>query len=216
MDIILSDVEGTLTTGSSWRSMRRYFRANFDSKVYDRFFLGWAPRYLLVKCGLMSKRAAMMDWMRDEISLFKGLSVVEFEKMATWIVETDMWPKRRTRILAELGRYQQQGVQIVVVSSAYQPIVDAFAQRMDAIPIGTPLVFNDDLLSGFTPPVNAYEQKAEYIRTHFPEFQILSAYGDTASDIPMMEMSQEPVAVNPDAELRQVANSKGWRIVVDE
>ncbi len=37
-------------------------------------------------------------------------------------------------------------------------------------------------------------------------------YTDSASDIPMLEAVAEPVAVDPDPWLRQVANRRGWRI----
>ena len=41
----------------------------------------------------------------------------------------------------------------------------------------------------------------------------LAAYGDTASDISMLGMSQQPVAVCPDDELRKVAVARGWKII---
>ena len=47
----------------------------------------------------------------------------------------------------------------------------------------------------------------------FPDARIVAAYGDTLSDLPMMEMSEQPVAVYPDAKLRRVAEERGWRIV---
>lgn len=38
MDYIVSDIEGTLTTGSSWKAIRRYYKANFSAWRYDLFF----------------------------------------------------------------------------------------------------------------------------------------------------------------------------------
>ena len=39
------------------------------------------------------------------------------------------------------------------------------------------------------------------------------AYSDSASDLPMLRAVGNPVAVNPDAELRAVAEREGWRIM---
>lgn len=39
------------------------------------------------------------------------------------------------------------------------------------------------------------------------------AYSDSSSDIPMLEVVGHPVAVNPDRELRRVADDRGWEIV---
>lgn len=213
MTVIVSDIEGTLTTGSSWRALRTYFKANQNPWVYRLFFLRWVPRYMLVKMGLMSRRTAMVDWMLDEIRLFQGISPAKFDQMAEWIVENVMWPKRRKELIEELVEHQRDGIQIGVVSSAYQPIVAAFARRMEAEPIGSPLVFKGDSLAGVRLPINAYEHKVESIHRRFPGAEFLAVYGDTGSDIPMMELSQQPVAVYPDAELRTIAESRGWRII---
>ena len=42
---------------------------------------------------------------------------------------------------------------------------------------------------------------------------IVRAYGDTAADIPMLELATEAIAVAPDHALRLTALAKGWRIV---
>jgi phosphoserine phosphatase len=136
-----------------------------------------------------------------------------FVNMAEWIIKTEMWPKRRPEILGELDEYRLGGNQIVVISSAYQPIVQAFANRLNALAIGTPVFYENSILCGINEPINAYEHKAESIQKKFPGADILAAYGDTASDIPMMLMSQSPVAVYPDDELRRLADLKGWRII---
>jgi phosphoserine phosphatase len=213
LSIIISDIEGTLTTGSSWRALRGYFKIHFNSWKYNLFFARWIPHFLLLKLKITSRRAAIFGWMQDEIRLFEGMSPAGFKKMAEWIVETEMWPKRRPEILAELDEYRLEGNQIVVISSAYQPIVQAFANRLNAIAIGTPVFYENSMLSGISLPINAYEYKAESVRGKFPGSDILAAYGDTASDIPMMLLSHSPVAVYPEDELRRMAELKGWRII---
>jgi HAD superfamily phosphoserine phosphatase-like hydrolase len=213
MAVIVSDIEGTLTTGSSWRALRTYYMDHFSKGTYNLFFARWLPRYLLVKLGLMSRRRAMFDWMVDEVRLFRGMSPAEFDRMAAWVVEHEMWFKRREVLISELEKFHQDGVEIVVVSSAYQPIVGAFARQMDAIPIGSSLAFKDGKITGLHLPLNAYEHKAEAVRAQIGGAAILAAYGDTLSDLPMLELSQEPVAVCPDANLRKVAATRGWRII---
>ena len=39
------------------------------------------------------------------------------------------------------------------------------------------------------------------------------AYSDAASDVPMLRAVGHPVAVNPDAELAQVAAQEGWDVL---
>jgi hypothetical protein len=39
------------------------------------------------------------------------------------------------------------------------------------------------------------------------------AYSDSVTDLPMMEMVGHPVAVNPDKELRKIAEEREWPIL---
>ena len=213
MSLIVSDLEGTLSTGSSWRGLRSYFRKQFNAGAYDRFFLKWIPIFPLVQLGIMNRRDVMSRWMQDEISLFSGASYQEFNEMAEWVVEHIMWPNRREDVLREIKFFQLRGAQIAIVSSAYQPIVEAFARRIDATPIGSPIIFQGGVLEGVSLPINSYEYKQKNIYALFNDVEIISAYGDTISDMPMMEMSAEPVAVYPNKNLRKIAESRNWRIL---
>ena len=38
-------------------------------------------------------------------------------------------------------------------------------------------------------------------------------YSDSASDLPLLEAVQQPVAVRPDERLRRVALERGWRVL---
>ena len=41
----------------------------------------------------------------------------------------------------------------------------------------------------------------------------LTFYSDSTNDLPLLEKSHTPVATNPDARLRAVAETRGWRIL---
>ncbi|MEA3349935.1 MAG: hypothetical protein U9Q82_04875 [Chloroflexota bacterium] len=38
MTLVVSDLDGTLTTGSSWRGLRRYFTKHYSAWAYNLFF----------------------------------------------------------------------------------------------------------------------------------------------------------------------------------
>jgi phosphoserine phosphatase len=211
--VVVSDLEGTLTTGSSWKGLRAFYKKHNRSLTYNLFFLRWFPNFILVKLGLLSRKQTMFRWLLEEIKLFEGTTSEEFDQIAEWVVENEMWPKRREDILLELYQYQQSGAKILVVSGDYQPIVDSFARRMGAVPIGSKLAFDGNHLVGLRLPLNGYEQKVESIQAQVGDSDILTAYGDSLSDVPMLEMSQKPVVVNPDSKLKKLALMNGWRII---
>jgi len=213
MSIVISDIEGTLTTGSSWKALQRYYLTYLNPWAYRFFFLRWLPRYPLVQAGILDREKAMTEWMRREINLLKGFSPDEFRKIAKWIVENEMWSQRRDYMVKELEKFNGSGTKIVLVSSAYQPLVELFADHIDADAIGSSLIYQENKITGVSTPVNAYQQKADKILARYKNEKIAAAYGDTMSDLPMMEISEEPVAVTPSPELRKIAEHRGWRII---
>ena len=213
MSIVISDIEGTLTTGSSWKAFQRYYLTYLNPWTYRFFILRWLPRYPLVKAGILDREKAMTEWMRREINLLKGFSPDEFNEVAEWIVENEMWPQRRDYMVKELEKFNRSGTKIVLVSSAYQPLVDLFADHIGAAAIGSSLIYQENKLNGIVRPMNAYQQKADNVLTRYKNEKIAAAYGDTMSDLPMMEISEDPVAVTPSPELRKIAEHRGWRII---
>ena len=195
MSLVVSDLEGTLTAGASWRGIRAYFQEFRSRWAYDRFLLGWLPRYLLVKIGLLNRKKAMDAWMQGEITLLCGERPQVVNMMAEWVVVNHMWPQRRVDVLAKLEKHRRKGAQIAIVSGAYQPIVEAFARRVgDVRAIGSRLIYENSKLSGVALPINSYQQKAENICSFCGDAPIIAAYGDTISDLPMLEMSDNPTA----------------------
>jgi phosphoserine phosphatase len=45
------------------------------------------------------------------------------------------------------------------------------------------------------------------------DLTMATGYADSGSDLPLLEQCGTAVAVNPDAELRRWARSKGWPVV---
>ena len=212
MDIIVTDLEGTLTTGSSWRGFRSYFKLHYSALAYNLFFARFLPRFPLMKLGLLNRQKTMTTWMKAEIALMRDMPIGAVNAMAESVVYQEMWPKGRADVLSELKKKRLADAQIVVTSGAYQPIVDAFARKMDAEAIGTQLRYEEGKLAGLVRPVNSGDQKVANIRARYPDARIVAAYGDALSDLPMMEMSEQPVAVYPDRNLRRVAVKRGWRV----
>ncbi len=213
MHIIVTDLDGTLTTGSSWQGFRSYFKKTYSALAYNMFFIRFLPHYPLMKLGLLIRKKTMTAWLQGEIGLMRGMPISEVNAMSEWVVFNELWPKCRADVLRELEKKRLAGAQIVVVSGAYQPMVKAFARKIKAKAIGTQLRYEDGKLQGIELPVNSYQRKAEKVSALYPDAHIVAAYGDTLSDLPMMEMSEQPFAVYPDAKLRRVAEERGWRVM---
>jgi phosphoserine phosphatase len=53
----------------------------------------------------------------------------------------------------------------------------------------------------------------ESMGLHWNSFEQSTFYSDSRNDLALLEQVSEPVAVNPDATLRGIAQERGWRIL---
>jgi len=118
MDIIVTDLDGTLTTGSSWQGFRSYYKKTYNALAYNLFIIRFLPHFPLMKLGLLDRKKTMTAWLQGEIGLMRGMPISEVNAMAEWVVFNELWPKGRPEILFDLEKRRQAGAQIVIVSGA--------------------------------------------------------------------------------------------------
>ena len=214
---VISDVEGTLTEGMMWKAISAYLRAHGregDDKAFLRRSL---PGVLMYRFRLVNRRKFQHDWIARQARLLAGFTNDELTSLSEWIIENDFWPKRRQAVIDELLEWQKKGARLLLASGLYQPIVQAFARRLDAgnpPAVGTPLEFVNGTFTGrFAGPVSNGEEKKIRVVEIVEDQDVWAAYGDSLSDIPMLELSQLPVAVAPEPELLKFAQEHNWRVL---
>jgi phosphoserine phosphatase len=211
---VASDLEGTLTTGETWKGVGRYLKEHGRGREYRAFFLSRMPGYFATKLRPGNEQAFRDDWMALLAGFLRGMEPAELEQLGRWVVDKELWPKRREGVLAELERQREAGRRVVLAAGAYQPVLEAFVHRIGAEAVGTPLEYADGRATGRPiGAVNTGEAKAERLAERVGESTVHAAYGDTIADLPMLESSESPVAVHPDPELRREARKRGWRVL---
>lgn len=212
--IVISDMMGTLTTGSPILGILDWVRHNQSSNE-ARLRMAWMmPGYLLVKCGLLDSQPWGQQLMIDSLAWVHDATPQKFDLVAEWAVEHNLWSRRRRDVIARLEGHARDGAQIYVASSVVEPIAVAFARRFGAQAIGSPMQFTDGraaLESGLV----ASERKIEAVLRRLNVDAIDYAYGDTVMDVPLLENARHPVAVYPDRRLAETARARGWEILGD-
>ncbi len=214
-----TDLEGTLTAVSTVRAMHDYLVKHGRAGEARRFRLLRLPVYLLLRAVGANLRSFKNDWMRDLLRMFAGYSQADFQGMCEWVVEHHLWPGRRTEVVRELQRHQAAGRRVLIVTGMFEPLLTALLKRLPGVEaIGTPVVIENGMFSGeLAADFNVGERKREQLRPFADSSgKIHTAYGDTYSDRYMLELSHNPVAVYPDSRLREVAKTRGWRILEAE
>ncbi len=211
---VVSDMIGTVTTGSPVIGLVRWVRQHQSALRANLFFASIIPTYLWARLGFVEWQAWGQRLMISALPLIKNPSLESLEDMGAWSVERELWPKRRPDVLDRLARHVEEGAQVYLASSVYEPTVKAFAARMGVRAIGTPLEIVDRKVR-FAEPAAADERKAEKVLSRLGVRRLAAAYGDTWADIPLLELADRPVAVYPDATLKATAEERGWEILGD-
>ncbi|MBN1453446.1 MAG: haloacid dehalogenase-like hydrolase [Anaerolineales bacterium] len=210
--IVVSDLMGTLTTGSPVLGLVDWVRHNQSKWQANLYMAGMLPSYFLAKNGLINWQKWGQGLMIDSLALLKEVTPEKFDEVAEWVVEKDLWKKRREDVIARLQDHAKNGAQVYLASSVHQPGVEAFAKRIGVQAIGTPVEFVDGRVRMATDLV-ASEKKIEQVLSRLGVERVDFAYGDSALDIPLLEHAYHPVAVYPEDKLRAVARERGWEII---
>jgi phosphoserine phosphatase len=210
--IVISDMMGTLTTGSPVIGLVDWVRHNQSLLRANLYTAGVLPTYLLAKVGLLDWQKWGQRSMIDSLGLVRDATPETLEQIAEWAVEYNLWPERREDVLARLVEYGQKGAQVYIASSVFEPTVASFAKRIGAQAIGTPLKIENGRIHLATDLVSS-QRKISQVLSQLGVERVDVAYGDTAQDIPLLENAVHPVAVYPDEALRLVALERGWEIL---
>jgi phosphoserine phosphatase len=214
-EVIASDLEGTLTHGETWRGLKAYFETHGRAAQYKRFAQRMLPMYLGARLGVVPRRTFQDRWIAALLGVVADVPLEEFQQAAAWVVAHELEPKIRQAPLEALLSAQRAGVRVVLASGTYQPVLEAFAAKHGFEAVGTPLeVANGRLTGRLAGAVNVGATKLERLRAHLNGATLLRAYGDTVSDVPMLEAAREAVVVRGnDARLERLALARGWTLL---
>lgn len=221
MSVIVSDMDGTLSTVETWRGVQAWIKAEHASPAARRFVLMQLPFIALARVGLYGKEAFRARWLRNQARLLRGVPEADLTAMGEWVTEHHLWPARRNAAIAAVheavaeARADDPAALLVLATGAYLPIVEAFGRRVGADRVvGTPLEVEDGIATGrIVGVVQTGQLKARAVLDQAGGHPVWVAFGDTAADIPMLELAGRAVAVAPDSELRRVAVDRGWELL---
>jgi HAD superfamily hydrolase (TIGR01490 family) len=132
-------------------------------------------------------------------------------------VATNIRPGARTAI----ARDHAEGRRVVMATASYRLYAAAIAERLgfhDVIGTGS-VIGLDERVRARIDGENCYGEAKLRMVAGWVERSGLTGrhghvrfYSDHASDAPVFEWSDEPVAVNPHKRLRRLAGERGWRV----
>lgn len=210
--IVISDMMGTLTTGSPVLGLVDWVRHN-QSRMQARLYMASImPSYFIAKLGWIDWQKWGQDLMINSLKMVRGARPEKMKAVGEWAVEHNLWKKRREDVIARLMDHKSDGAQVYIASSVVEPLIEPFANRIGAQTIGTPVEYENGHVR-VAGELVAQERKIEQVLNRLGVDRVDFAYGDTWMDIPLLAHAERPVAVYPDEKLKAAALERGWEIL---
>jgi HAD superfamily phosphoserine phosphatase-like hydrolase len=207
------DLENTLIASNvvdsySWLATRR-----MDDPDRARFVLRTvkeAPRLLALD------RADRSDFLRYFYRRYDGASVARLET-DTWELFSDLvLTKSFPAGIRRVREHRALGHKTLLITGALDVVIEPLRPLFDEVVCARLGQrggrFTGELLEA--PPTGEARAliMADYARANGLDLEQCVAYADSASDLPMLEASGHPVAVNPETKLAAIARRRGWHV----
>lgn len=210
------DVDNTVMRGASIFHLARglYQRGFFSRSELARF--AWAQARF--RLGGVETREAMGRTRERALSFIAGREVAELgrigEEVFDEVMARKVWPGTRALARAHL----EAGQRVWLVTATPVEVATVIARRLGLTgALGTVAESADGVYTGhLVGEVLHGQAKGEAVlalaAAEGLDLARCAAYGDSANDIPMLELVGAPTAINPDRRLGAYAKARGWPV----
>lgn len=214
MEAAFFDLDKTIISRSSSLALGRpMYRAGLVTR--SMLLRGAYAQLVYMLLGADEKR---MERAKDGmLALAKGWDRDQVEDLVRECIEEVVDPYIYQEALDLISLHKALGRRVFIVSSSPEEVVRPLAERVGVREvIATRAEIEDGKYTGGLEFYAYADQKAvainEIAEEHDIDLKGSYAYSDSITDLPMLEAVGNPVAVNPDRELRKIAEEREWQI----
>lgn len=219
MRVAIFDFDGTLYPQETFTLMMNYMKKHPDhSSKYKMFYRALMKPYLAYKMKIYPENKMKAKSMQLYINAIKGMNQQELDKYFEDMSKGMRNELNRT-VVDRLQKHLLDGDHVLLVSGAFTQMLNEVT-RDYAIHgvIGTEIPMCNGIIDTETAIYHIQgERKKEMIEKALKGMDIdwenSSAYGDSISDISVLELVGNPVAVRPESRLKVVAEKRKWEII---
>jgi HAD superfamily hydrolase (TIGR01490 family) len=209
------DLDRTLLRRSSALALAGSFR---DRGLISRRQLLHAAAWQLLFVARGAGHETVRRAAEDGLRVLAGHTPEELRELVAEAMEPVLRPLVYAEPLALVQQHRRRGEAVYIVSATLQEIVEAIAEDLgfDGA-LGTTCEVRDGRYTGRALRALHAGAKAECVREVAEreglDLEECTAYSDSHTDLPFLEVVGRPIVVNPDRELRRIAAERGWPVL---
>lgn len=210
--VAIFDLDRTLIPGSSLVPLARHL-ARFGVVPRRRLVGVLARNARFTRAGVTPAASELV--LADAMNAVAGVRASLLRQAAVAAGE-DVARSIRPEMLQLVRRHSAAGDLCVLLSASPHELVQEVARRADLdVGIGTRVEVVDGVATGrIDGPFCHGDGKLARLRDELRvDLRHATAYGDAASDLPLLRACATPVAVRPDRALEAAARSAGWSVL---
>ena len=211
------DLDGTLLDGQSGTLILGYLaRRRLVSPKTTLLCSWWGVRY---KLHLPFRQNEVRERIFRDLD---RLSAGEIDRIMHEFHREVMVPRYRREGLEVLRSHREAGEHVALISATFNQVAQAAAEYLGA-DVALATVMERNAAGHFTGQVagavTAGPEKVVRIRAWADKrfgrdgWELVSAYGDHYTDLPLLEAARSCCAVNPGPTLRREAERRGWPVL---
>jgi len=209
---VFFDIDNTLVKGQTQQVLVRYLYKKGKVKFY--FFLKIFLWFLLYKLNLVRD---VFTIRKKIFESFAGWKVSEFDTLVKECFEKEIKPRIFPEGLKLIQLHKRENYEIILTSASLSNVVEVLREELGTtFTLSTKLAVEKGRFTGKISGLIAYgENKVkmakELVHTNKMSLEGSYAYTDHISDLPLLELVDNPVVVNPDRKLRKIAMKNNWQ-----
>ena len=219
MRVAIFDFDGTLYSEETFKLLMSHLRHHpvYHPK-YKRFYRAILSPFIGHKLKLVSE--AKMKERSMQIYL-NALQISSMDELDAYFRELTEKVREgfNPEVMARLKQHVEENIHIMLVSGAYTSLLQSVTKELQFdIIIGTEIPMNGENINYKTPIYHIQGQRKnekikEALKGKNIDWKNSFAYGDSLSDLSVLELVGNPVAVRPEPRLMAIASERKWKII---
>lgn len=213
-DLVILDLDNVIIKGQSQRLLLKYlFKKNLIGFFYYFKITLW---FILYKIGLVCDPKKVMEY---AFGFLKNRETEEVDKIAGEFFDEVLKHNILKEAINLIKKYKIEKKELIIVSNVIDIIVKKVAEFLDIKNfIGTHLEIIDNKFTGKILGDIVYGKNKityfnNFIKKNNLSFNKIWSYGDHITDLDILKIASNPIAVNPDNFLKKEATKNHWQIL---